>query len=215
MDEFKPKQIARLFPSRWHRGYASTKLRSDPLYEAVYKELKASPLPLLDIGCGLGILAFYLREKGETFPVKAIDYDQRKITEANIAARNYPSLSFKHLDVRNGIPEFSGNVTVLDILQFFTSSEQLALLKSAALSIAKGGKLIIRSGIRDDSMRFKITRLADHIARAASWMKAGPTCYPDISFIVQVMEEAGLSGKTRPLWGKTPFNNHLLVFSRD
>ena len=215
MDEFKPKQIARLFPSRWHRGYISTKLRSDPLYEAVHKELKASPLPLLDIGCGLGILAFYLREKGETFPVKAIDYDQRKITEANIAARHYPSLSFKHLDVRDGIPKFSGNVTVLDILQFFTSSEQLTLLKSAALSIAKGGKLIIRSGIRDNSMRFKITRLGDHLARASFWMKASPTCYPDINSIVQTMEEEGLSGKTRPLWGKTPFNNHLLVFSRD
>jgi 2-polyprenyl-3-methyl-5-hydroxy-6-metoxy-1,4-benzoquinol methylase len=215
MAEFEPKKIARLFPSRWHSIYTATKLRTDPLYNAVYTELEGSRLPLLDIGCGLGILAFYLRERGQLFPVEAIDYDLRKIKEANIAANNYSSLVFAHRDVRDGIPKFSGNVTILDILQFFSAGEQHSLLKSAALAVAKGGKLIIRSGIRNHSLRFKLTKLGDRIARASFWMKAAPTCYPDIDFIMEIMQQAGLSGNSRPLWGKTPFNNHLLVFHRD
>ncbi len=73
-----PRQISRLFPSRWHRIYTIAKLRSDPLYDSVYNELKSSILPLLDVGCGLGILAFYLRERGWDIPIQAIDYDKRK-----------------------------------------------------------------------------------------------------------------------------------------
>jgi 2-polyprenyl-3-methyl-5-hydroxy-6-metoxy-1,4-benzoquinol methylase len=215
MVNLEAKKISHLFPSRWHRIYTSTKLRSDPLYDAVFNELEGSRLPLLDIGCGLGILAFYLRERGQSFPIKAIDYDRRKIKEASSAVSNYASLSFDHRDVRDGIPEFCGNITLLDTLQFFSAEGQRSLLRAAALSVARGGKIIIRSGINDSSLRFKLTRLGDRIARATLWMKAAPTCYPDIDFIMEIMQKAGLRGNTRPLWGKTPFNNYLLVFHRD
>ena len=39
--------------------YTKSKLRTDPLYDGVYRELESSPFPLLDIGCGLGLLAMY------------------------------------------------------------------------------------------------------------------------------------------------------------
>ena len=209
------KQISRLFSSRWHRIYTLAKLRSDPLYDAVHNELKASTLPLLDVGCGLGILAFYLRESGREFPIRAMDYDMRKIKAATIAAKSYSGLNFIHGDARNYLPESCGNVTILDILQFLNSKEQHTLLTTAAISVARGGKLIIRTGIRDSSLRFKTTRLGDQLARATFWMKSSPTCYPESETILEVLGEAGLKGKTKPLWGKTPFNNYLLVFHRD
>ncbi|MCP4847533.1 MAG: class I SAM-dependent methyltransferase [Verrucomicrobiaceae bacterium] len=215
MATLKPEKISRLFPSRWHRIYTIAKLRSDPLYNAVYNELEGSQLPLLDIGCGLGILAFYLRERDQLFPIKAIDYDQRKIIAAKNAARNHLSLDFIHGDIRDGLPDFSGNITILDILQFFSPKEQATLLRNAALSVARGGKLIIRSGISDNSLRFKTTRLGDRIAKATFWMKAAPTCYPEVHSIVKIMEQSGLRGEAHPLWGKTPFNNYLMVFNRD
>ncbi|MFP6873430.1 MAG: class I SAM-dependent methyltransferase [Verrucomicrobiales bacterium] len=215
MAAIDPRQISRLFSSRWHRVYTIAKLRSDPLYDAVYNELKNSMLPLLDLGCGLGILAFYLRERGQKFPIRAVDYDKRKIKAATIAAKTYPGLEFRHADAREGIPEFCGNVAILDTLQFLNANEQRSLLTTAAMSVAQGGKLIIRTGIRDNSLRFKTTRLGDQLARVTFWMKSAPACYPSSGSILDILGKTGLTGTAKPLWGKTPFNNYLLVFRRN
>lgn len=205
-------QIKKRFRSRWHRGYAGGKLRSDPLYAGVFAELDGSRLPLLDLGCGIGILAFYLRERGLDFPILGIDYDAGKIAAAD-AANTCSGIEFRHADARLGLPEFNGNVAILDILQFFTAAQQAELLAAAAARVAPGGKLIIRTGLRDRSLRFKITHLGDLLAKATFWMRAAPTHYPTRESLSETLEAAGLRGTLRPLWGKTPFNNYLAVFA--
>lgn len=207
--------LASRFESPWFRNYVKSKLRTDPLYPAVWQELKGSTLPLLDLGCGLGLSAFFLRHCGFTPPIVGLDYDLPKIEAAQtIAEQFYPDTEFCHGDARDGIPEFTGSVTILDILQFFEKPEQQRVLESAAHSVAGGGKLVIRSGLQDTSWRFQITRIGDRFARATRWMKAAPACYPTHEFICGILENAGLKGTTKPLWGKTPFNNYLLSYSR-
>lgn len=207
-------KVASLFRSRWHQGYSKGKLRTDPLYDAVYHELAGSGLPLLDLGCGLGINAFYLRERGLTFPVLGIDYDAAKIDAANRAAAAYGDLEFRHGDARESIPDFDGNVAILDILQFFTAHQQVELLANAARSVAEGGKLVLRTGLRDRSWRFKMTVLGDLLARATLWMKAAPVRYPTEESLRETLEPLGFELGCRPLWGRTPFNNYLVVASR-
>ncbi|MGB6220160.1 class I SAM-dependent methyltransferase [Haloferula sp.] len=172
-------------------------------------------LPLLDLGCGLGVLAFYLRERGITFPIHGLDYDQRKTDEANEVARkiNDPHSSFAAHDARTGIPSHHGNVTILDILQFFTPEEFDELLSTAAQHVAPGGKLVIRSGIRDDSARFKITVAGDLLAKATFWMKAAPIHYPTPDDFERILSPHGKL-TIGPLWGPTPFNNHLIVMEK-
>jgi len=210
------QRIARLYSSRWDQGYVASKLRTDPLYTALVSELKDSPMSLLDLGCGLGLLAFFLREAGIQVPITGLDYDVRKIESANKAmvAGNCQNLSFNHHDARSGLPEHSGNVSILDILQFFTSAEQAELLKLAAQRVAPGGKLVIRSGLQDSSLRFKITVAGDLVAKATSWMKAAPTHYPTAMDFEKILGPYG-NVTIKPLWGKTPFNNHLIVLKRD
>jgi len=141
-----------------------------------------------------------------------IDYDAAKITAAD-TANTCSDIEFRHADARTGIPEFSGNVAILDILQFFTASQQAELLATAAARLAPGGKLIIRSCLKDRGWRFKITLLGDLFAKATSWMRSAPIHYPTHKSITDTLEAAGLRGTLRPLWGKTPFNNYLAVFS--
>jgi SAM-dependent methyltransferase len=209
------RKIAAKFPGPWDRNYVASKLRTDPLYIALEQELRGSHLPLLDLGCGLGLLAFYLREKQMTAPIIGLDYDDRKIKVATDVANslNSSGLIFRHHDAREGLPEHQGNVSILDILQFFTSSEQEQLLKLAADRVTQGGKLVIRSGLRDDSLRFRITILGDHLAKAVQWMKAGPTHYPSAEDFYRILSPFGKVNIT-PLWGGTPFNNHLIVLER-
>lgn len=212
------KRIAALNPQwrDYNYHYVPAKLRSDPVYAAVVHELAGSALPLLDIGCGIGLLAFYLRESGLTADITGCDYDAPKISCAQrmAAQGDYAGLRFIAGDARTGLPDFSGNVVILDILQFFTRAEQETLLQAAASRVAAGGKLIIRSCLRDTSLRFRITVAGDWLAKLTFWMKAGPVCYPDRDLFESVLGAAGLRVQISPLWGRTPFNNHLIVAER-
>jgi SAM-dependent methyltransferase len=215
VNEAAIRNIAGLFPGHWNRNYVAAKLRTDPLYSALAENLRGSDLPLLDLGCGLGLSAFYLRSEGIQVPIHGLDYDPRKIDSARLAATasGITDVSFSHHDARTGLPEHAGNVSILDILQFFTPGEQQTLLQLAASRVAPGGKLIIRSGLRDPSWRFKITVLGDWLARATFWMKAAPTHYPTAEDFHQILAPFG-SVTVSPLWGGTPFNNNLIVLSR-
>ena len=199
----------------WDHYYTRSKLRSDPLYAAVLAELRDSSLPLLDLGCGLGILAFYLRDHGFTPPIHSLDYDQRKIEEARKTAttRGDTTLTFDFHDARHGLPDHCGNVTILDILQFFTPGEIEHLLALAAARVAPGGKLVIRSGLRDSSWRFKATVAGDLLAKCTFWMKAAPTHYPTADDFTRILSKYG-KVSISPLWGGTPFNNHLIVLEK-
>lgn len=208
--------ISSLCQGRWDHYYTRAKLSSDPVYSAVSREVHGSALPLLDIGCGIGLLAHYLRACGQNAAVTGFDYDARKIASARQMAEKagHHDLSFAAGDARTGLPEFSGHVVILDILQFFTESEQDALLTAAAARVAPGGKLIIRSGLEDDSWRFRVTVLGDYLAKATLWMKAAPTRYPDAAQFRRVLSAAGLNVRLEPMWGGTPFNNYLIVGER-
>lgn len=207
--------IGALYDSHWDRRYVPAKLRSDPLYQAVWRELADSAWPLLDLGCGLGLLALYLRAHGCGFPVHGLDYDARKVAAARRAVERagLAGLRFEHHDLRRGLPEHRGNVTILDILQFFTAEQQAALLREAVRCVAPGGKLIVRSGLRDRSWRFRLTVAGDWLAKATWWMKAAPTCYPSAAFFREILAPHG-PAEIVPLHGRTPFNNHLIVLRR-
>ncbi len=208
--------IAALCQRRWDRHYTQAKLRSDPVYSAVAREVAGSELPVLDIGCGIGLLGHYLRACGRRLPVTGFDYDPRKIDSAQemAAAAGHGGMTFASGDARTGLPEFQGNVVILDILQFFTQAEQDALLAAAAARVAPGGRLIIRSCLRDESWRFKTTVAGDYFAKATRWMMHAPTHYPDAAQFRRVMEAAGLEVRLQPMWGGTPFNNYLIVGTR-
>lgn len=205
------KRIASRVATHWDYFYVPSKLASDPVYEAVASELNPVPLPVLDIGCGMGLLTHYLRELGYEVPMTGFDYDERKIASARAMAAGMSDVSFSVGDARVDLPDHNGHVVILDILQFFTPSEQDELIRAAAARVAPQGKLIIRSGLADDSWRFRVTVLGDWIAKATLWMKDGPVAYPTADQFRRVLGDAGLQVSISPLWGGTPFNNHLIV----
>ncbi len=215
MDSAQIAKLAGSFRGRSDRYYVSAKLKSDPLYDAVLSQLAGSSLPLMDLGCGLGLLAYFLRDSGLQIPIHSLDYDERKIEEARelASARGDKELSFDHHDAREGLPEHSGNVTILDILQFFEPEQIRRLLTLAAERVAPGGKLVLRSCLKDESWRFRVTVAGDFLAKATFWMKAAPIHYPTVGDFESILQPFGDVSIT-PLWGNTPFNNHLIVMQK-
>jgi SAM-dependent methyltransferase len=209
-------RISSLCKGFFNPRYTRSKLLTDPLYDGVYRELESSGLPLLDIGCGLGILAMYLRERGWNNPVFGFDYDANKIKrgESMLERGAYAEISLKQGDARTGLPDHQGDVSILDIMQFFNEDEQTALLAEAGKRVAPNGRLIIRSGLKEKNLRFFITWLVDVFAKCTLWMKAAPIHYPTAEFFRSVLEAQGFVVRIRPFWGKTPFNNYLILASR-
>lgn len=205
--------LAKSYRWPWHKQYSLAKMLSDPLYAAVAKELLEADdgrTPLLDIGCGIGLLARYLRAAGFRAPIQGFDFDANKIEAAKFVAED--EMSFTLGDAREGLASFQGHVAILDLLQYLQPEQQTSLLQQSAKSVAPRGCLVIRSGLSDDSWRSRVTRWADHFAKAVVWMKSGPVSYPSAAFVAEILEPLGLQGGFRPLWGRTPFNNYLGVF---
>jgi len=208
-------RVAAQFPERWLRGYVRSKLRRDPIYPAAYELFRSSDEPILDIGCGLGLLAFYLRERGCRQPLLGLDVDARKTGQGSrIAASRYRDIDLRSQDVQESIPVFSGNIALFDVLHYLPLAEQTSLLSHLAQCVAPGGLLVIRDCPRDASPRFWMTCVAEKFAQAVSWNLNTSLHFPSRECINETFDENEFEREIRPLWGTLPFNNHLFVFRR-
>ena len=199
--------------NRWHYHYAVAKLRTDPLYPGVVDALRGTTAPVLDLGCGIGLLAHALRAHGVALPYRGIDNDRRKIARAHRAAgrAGLRDVAFDVVDLAGGPPEHRGSVAILDVLQFVAPGVQEAMLDAAVAMLVPGARLVIRTGLDDGSRRARITRGVDTLSRLLGWMNAGPRRYPDRDGLRMRLEDAGLRAEFTPLHGNTPFNNWRVV----
>ena len=198
---------------RWDYYYVRSKLASDPLYPGVLQALRGSSAPVLDLGCGLGLLAHALRHDGQSLRYHGVDNDAAKIRRAQRAAAKtgLPSARFEFADLAHALPTHRGSVTILDVLQYLPAPAQQRLLEDVVAMLEPGARLVIRTGLVDGSRRGRISRITDHAANLVGWMQSAPRCYPDAGQLRAALEGAGLQVAITPLYGRTPFNNWLVV----
>ncbi|MEY2564766.1 MAG: hypothetical protein QOH88_2959 [Verrucomicrobiota bacterium] len=208
-------RVAAHFHQRWLRGYVSSKLRRDPIYSSAYELMRDSSEPILDLGCGLGLLAFYLRERGCGQPLLGLDLDRRKIEQGQQAAQaHYDEVDLRHQDVQLPLPAFSGNIVLFDVLHYLPLRQQTELLRQLAQRVAPGGLLMIRDCPRDNGPRFWITYAAEKFAQLISWNLRTSFYFPSREQINEAFPPQEFERESRALWGKSPFNNYLFIFRR-
>lgn len=208
------RDIARAYlPRRHHYYYARSKLATDPLYAGVAEALAGCDQPLLDLGCGIGLLAHSLRAHGCCADYAGVDIDARKIESARLAAANAKlvDVRFDTADLSMRFPPHRGSVALLDVLQFLAPDAHGGLIDAAIDSLVPGARLVIRTGLHRDTWRMQVTRAVDRFSRWLRWMNAGPQRYPRREDLEAQFERRGLSWSFRPLRGKTPFDNWLIV----
>lgn len=171
--------------------------------------------PVLDLGCGLGLFAHVLRQRGGTQHYLGVDVDAGKITRAQRAAADLHDVRFDCVDVQAPLPAQAGHVLLLDVLQYLDAGPQQALLRAASAQVAHGGRLLLRTPLATGDGRDRTTRVADRLAWLIGWMGTRPRHYPDPQVLQATLIEAGLQVTSpRPLHGRTPFNSWLLVAER-
>lgn len=213
LDRAQRNGIAHHYAHRGHQWYARWKLACDPAYDAVDHLLRGSSLPLLDIGCGIGLLGQYLQATGGRLPYIGVDHDPRKITAASEAAA--AAGLGEQMDLRCAdavtLPPVHGHVTLLDVLHYLTATKQQALLQVAIAHLAPAGTLVIRNVLREPNWRFHATRVEEFFLRVSGWIPGGAQHYPDAEELCAPLRRAGLDVQVSSLRGRTPYNSYLLV----
>ena len=204
-------RVAAHYASRFLQGYVRSKVRTDPVYAAVLERVRDHAHPLVDVGCGAGVLTLYLREHGFAGPITGIDFDERKVAAARKACQNVHDAEFVAGDARQPLPP-NYSVLLLDLLHYFRDDEQKLILGNAARAVPPGGLVIIRDAINDGSWRYRVTYAQESFSRAIAWLRAERLHFPRRETIVDAFP--GFETEIVPLWGRTPFNNYLFVFRR-
>jgi 2-polyprenyl-3-methyl-5-hydroxy-6-metoxy-1,4-benzoquinol methylase len=207
------RRIASRFDAPSHLwGYIVGKLALDPAYSAVLEHVRDSGTPIIDVGCGLGLLAHYLREHDCHTPIVGYDLDAEKIARAEAAARRagLANVVFRHGDAAEH-GDGSATIVLLDVLHYLAREHQRDLLARLARN---EGTVLIRNGLRDRSWRYHVTLIEEYWTRWSGWIPSrAPIHFPTREEILAPFHEAGRAWETRPLWGMTPFSSQLFVFA--
>jgi trans-aconitate methyltransferase len=198
--------LAARYPTRFLRSYTRSKLRRDPVYGAVAEHVRGTNAPLLDIGCGVGILPAFLRQRGFTAPIRGIDHDERKIA---VARTIVPDVTFEAVDARSVRVEGGGTVVMLDVLHYFSDADQERILERVAASATT---VIIRDALRDANWRYRATYALEVFARTIRWIRSERLNFPTREAIERLFP--GFDEEVVPMWGGLPTNNYLFVFRR-
>lgn len=200
--------------SRFLQGYCKGKATWDPAYPAVAELLRNSPHPLLDIGCGVGLLAAYLRESGCAQRILGIEPDAAKVQIATEqVASGYPGLEFQIGDART-LPGFSGDIVMLDVLHYMPADVQRSVVEQIAARICPGGRALIRTTFRDSSWRYYATLLEEGFVRVSGWIRCGVCHFPTRDEVTAPFHGPEWKVAVSPMWGRTPFNSHMLEIVR-
>ena len=177
------------------------------MYAAVFERLGAEPVtpgPLLDIGCGLGLLAFSLRER-DYRRITGVNPDGPKIADGQqaleAAADAATTLRVGRGDDEGLLdPDAWAHVVMLDVLHYFPADEQPKLLKKIAFAVRPGGWVILRATPRTRSWRYAMTRIEETAIRLAGWMTEPAQYFPLIGEVGAPFEH-GLLGDRPPAVG--------------
>lgn len=210
------RRIAERFSRRGDRIYIHGKLATDPVYAATARAIAGRRLPLLDIGCGLGLLGHYLHACDALDGYIGLDHDARKISMGRDAAeRAGLGDEIALCEVDAATPQaLRGHVAMLDVLHYLPEERQGELLAFAVDHLADDGVLILRNVIRDGSWRYRATVWEEKFIKAVGWIPGGAQYFPTEADIRGVLEPRGIRVDFRPLFGRTPYNSYLMTASR-
>lgn len=213
LDRATRNAIASHYSHRSHRLHARWKLANDPAYAATADLLRPCALPLLDIGCGIGLLGQYLHAVGALAHYVGVDHDAHKIESAQEATRHggfEQTMQLSCTDIAT-LPPIHGHVALIDVLHYLPADRQLPLLQAATTHLAPHGVLVIRNVLCEPNWRFHATRLEEFFLYASGWISGGAQHYPTIDELRMPLEAAGLEVRITTLYGHTPYNSYLIV----
>lgn len=207
----------------WH--FSRSKLTRDPVFAGLLAHgLIPDASRLVDLGCGQGLLASWLRSARMLYeagnwpsdwppPPKlgtifGLDLMPKDIARARRALDG--RAEFQIGDIRTFDIGRADVIVILDVLHYIQHEEQLALLRRMRAALPPGGVLIARIGNSAGGLPFHISRCVDHAVTFARGHRLPGLHCRSISDWKLVLEQTGFRVVTLPMSKRTPFANMLL-----
>lgn len=205
---------------------ARGKLRADPVFRAILELglLRGYPR-ILDLGCGQGLLAAWLRaaahcyERG-TWPrawppapcpesIRGIELRAREVSRARGALG--PGCEVVQADIRSAVFGSADAVVILDVLHYLPAPSHHEVLQRVRAALPRGGLLLLRVSDADAGLRFRFTQWVDQVVMLARGDRPLTLHCRSIKQWRELLRECGFHSRAEPMSHGTPFANVLLI----
>jgi hypothetical protein len=208
----------------WH--FARGKLSRDPIFFGL---LERGVIPdadrLVDLGCGQGLLASWLRaardlyEQGAwpvTWPappklgtIWGLELMTKDVGRARAALGD--AAQFAVGDIRDADVGAADAVVILDVLHYIDYAAQEAVLRRVRAALPAKGVFVTRVGDAAGGLPFRLSNWVDHTAAFLRGHRLVEFHCRPLRDWQATLEDLGFSVETTPMCQGTPFDNVMLV----
>jgi len=194
--------------SYFDRGFVRWKMRLDRIFDILSTEELGSG-PAVDLGCGYGIALAFAAFRDPKRRLVGCDLDARRIGAARTAF-NGMNAELAVSDVRGFELPQAGLIMIVDVLQYLTAPEQLALLERCSSALTPDGRLIFRVPDRGPGLLSHLSVAFDRLIFFLSGARAAPTILSAAEYRA-ALEKAGLHVDQRQIRNRLPLAHILFV----
>jgi SAM-dependent methyltransferase len=211
---------------RFAYHFARGKLRADPVYRAILElGLLRGRGRVLDLGCGQGLLAAWLRaaercyERGSwpwgwppaprALSTRGIELMARDVERARCALGSASEVS--HADIRSAAFGVADAVVILDVLHYMDPQAQLEVLRRVRAALPPRGLLLLRVGDAGGGLRFHYGQWSDALVMLLRGHSLVAQHCRSVAQWRLLLRDCGFDSEAKPMSHGTPFANVLLI----
>lgn len=196
---------------RFDRGFVRWKLRLDRIFGLLNAEGLGSGT-VVDLGCGYGMALCFAAFGDSNRRLFGCDLNVHRIAVARQALGTL-NAEVSVADVRQFEIPPAGVILILDVLQYLSADEQLALLQRCCSALTPQGRLIFRVHDCERGLWSTITMAFDRLLFTCDRVGKRPLMLSAARY-QSALESAGMQVKTRRFRNLLPLAHILFVAKR-
>jgi SAM-dependent methyltransferase len=192
----------------WAYYFALFKLRNDPFYSVLLAEgLVPANAHILDLGCAQGLLAAWLLSAQQSYAAGVWD----STCPAPVSIAGYRGIDRSEPEIRRARQALGGRaefvvgdmaladlsgatlIVLLDVLHYLEYAAQLDLLHRVRAALPTEGRLLLRIGDNDGSLRARVSGWVDRVVVRLRGSGNAALCRRPLQEWLALLEEAGFT----------------------